>query len=59
VSKRKRKQGAGSFLDAYRRIRKPVPPPERVEADRRSRVREEDARREIEEASRRDDPAER
>jgi hypothetical protein len=59
VSKRKRKQGAGSFLETYRRIRKPVPPPERVEADRRRRMSEEDARREIEEASRRDDPAER
>jgi hypothetical protein len=59
VSKRKRKPGAGSFLEAYRRIRKPMPPPEQVEADRRRRVLEEAARREIEEASRRDDPAER
>jgi hypothetical protein len=59
VSKRKRKDGAGSFLETYRRISKPMPPPEHVEADRRGRMLEEDARREIEEASRRDDPAER
>jgi hypothetical protein len=47
---------AGSFLDAYKRIRKPMPPPEQVLADRRRRTRDEDARREIEEATRRGDP---
>jgi hypothetical protein len=54
VSGRKRKDGAGSFLDAYRRIRKPMPPPEQVLADRRRRARDEAARREMEEASERD-----
>jgi hypothetical protein len=59
VAKRKRKRddGAGSFLEAYRRIRKPMPPPEQVVADRRRRMQDDDARREIEEASRRDDSA--
>lgn len=57
--KRTRDDGAGSFLEAYRRIRKPMPPPEQILADRRRRMQEEDARREIEEASRRDDSADR
>lgn len=46
-------------LDAYRRIRKPVPPPGRPIPDRRRKAEEERARREIEEeeerARRRDD----
>jgi hypothetical protein len=36
-------------LDAYRRVRKPVPPPTRQIADRRRKIREETARREAEE----------
>jgi hypothetical protein len=61
VTKRKKRRddGVGSFLDAYRRIRKPMPPPEQVLADRRRRMADDDARREIEEASRRDRPTER
>jgi hypothetical protein len=60
VTKRKRtRDGGGSFLETYRRIRKPMPPPEQVLADRRRRMLEEDARREIEEGSRRDDSTER
>jgi hypothetical protein len=64
VSKRKRGRerrgdGAGSLLDAYRRIRKPMPPPEHVHEDRRRRTLEDEARRQIEEASRREDPPER
>jgi hypothetical protein len=35
--------------DAYRKVRKPVPPPARVIRDRRRKVREKEARREIEE----------
>jgi hypothetical protein len=53
VAKRKQKDGAGSFLDAVKRIRKPMPPPEQVLADRRRRMLDDDARREIEEAPRR------
>ncbi len=61
VSKRKgkRKGGGDSFLDAYRRIRKPMPPPEQILADRRRRIADEDARREIDEGvSSRDDSKE-
>lgn len=36
-------------LDAYRRVRKPVPPPGRVIPDRRRKLREEQERREAEE----------
>jgi hypothetical protein len=50
VSRRnKRKRGADP-LEAYRRIRKPMPPPERVERDRRREIDDERARREIDEA---------
>ncbi|HEX2424431.1 MAG TPA: hypothetical protein VHM47_00955 [Actinomycetota bacterium] len=59
MTKRKKNEGAGSFLDAVRRVRKPMPPPERVVADRRRRMLEEEARREIEEAPRPGEPDER
>ena len=36
-------------LAAYRRIRRPMPPPERVFEDKRRRLDEEEARRQIEE----------
>jgi hypothetical protein len=36
-------------LDAYRRIRKPVPPPGKVIPDRRRKIREREERREAEE----------
>jgi hypothetical protein len=36
-------------MDAYRRVRKPVPPPTRKIPDRRRKLREETARREAEE----------
>jgi hypothetical protein len=52
MTKRKRDDGSGAFLDAYRRIRKRMPPPERVMRDERRRAEEEQARREIEEAGR-------
>jgi hypothetical protein len=41
-----RKKRAEEPLDAYRRIRKPVPPPERVIPDRRRKIREEEDERE-------------
>ena len=37
------------FLETYRRLRKPMPPPERVIADERRKLEEEAARREMEE----------
>jgi hypothetical protein len=43
---RKKRDGP---MDAYRRVRKPVPPPTRKIPDRRRKVREETARREAEE----------
>ncbi len=36
-------------LAAYRRIRKPMPPPAKVEQDRRRELEEREARREMEE----------
>jgi hypothetical protein len=36
-------------LAAYRRIRKPMPPPEKVIQDKRRKLDEDEARREIEE----------
>ncbi|MGH2659441.1 MAG: hypothetical protein ACRDHS_07195 [Actinomycetota bacterium] len=47
--RRKTPAKAGGFLQAYRRIRKPMPPPERVIEDRRRRLEDERARREMEE----------
>jgi hypothetical protein len=34
-------------LDPYRRVRKPMPPPERVERDRRRDIDEREARKEL------------
>src|SRR5690348_7159837 len=48
--KRRGRRGPGDPLEAYRRIRKPMPPPERVLPDRRQETEEEDAEREIQEA---------
>jgi hypothetical protein len=44
VAKKKRSDP----LDPYRRIRKPVPPPGRVVPDRRRKVLDREARREVE-----------
>jgi hypothetical protein len=46
--KRKAPRSAADPLDAYRRIRKPVPPPQRVERDERRRIDERDAERDAE-----------
>jgi hypothetical protein len=46
--KRKAPRSADDPLDAYRRIRKPVPPPQRVERDERRRLVEREAEREAE-----------
>jgi hypothetical protein len=44
-----RKKKRDDPMDAYRRVRKPVPPPTRQIPDRRRKIREETARREAEE----------
>ncbi len=55
---RRKKSGTGGLPDAYRRIRKPMPPPERVIGDKRRRLEEEEARREAEgEGGKRQRPA--
>ncbi len=47
---RSRRRGSGDRLEPYRRIRKPMPPPERVQPDRRREVDDEDAERQIDDA---------
>jgi hypothetical protein len=49
VSKRKRSKRETDPLAVYRRIRKPMPPPERIVPDKRRELDEDEARREIEE----------
>ena len=49
VSKRKRSKRDDDPLGVYRRIRKPMPPPERIVPDKRRELEDEEARREIEE----------
>jgi hypothetical protein len=46
--KRKRSKQHDDPLAAYRRIRKPMPPPEKVIPDRRRELDEEESRREME-----------
>lgn len=49
--KAKRKKGGGvDPLAIYRRLRRPMPPPERIEADRRRELEEQDARSQVDEA---------
>jgi len=48
VGRKKPERGRG-FLEAYRRIRKPMPPPEQVTPDKRRRLDDEQARRDMEE----------
>jgi hypothetical protein len=47
--KKKRTKRDADPLAAYRRIRKPMPPPERIVPDKRRELEDEEARREIEE----------
>jgi hypothetical protein len=49
VSKRKRSKREADPLAVHRRIRKPMPPPERIVPDKRRELEDEEARREIEE----------
>jgi hypothetical protein len=47
--RRKRPKRQDDPLATYRRIRKPMPPPEQVIADKRRKLEEEEAEREIRE----------
>jgi hypothetical protein len=47
--KEKRTKRDADPLAPYRRIRKPMPPPERIVPDKRRELEDEEARREIEE----------
>ena len=49
ATKRKRSKREADPLAAYRRIRKPMPPPERIVPDKRRELDQDEARREIEE----------
>jgi hypothetical protein len=49
ASKRKRAKRETDPLAAYRRIRKTIPPPERIVPDKRRVLDQDEARREIEE----------
>lgn len=51
MSTRRKKKGRREPdpLEAYRRVRKPMPPPEKVIEDKRRELEEQEARREIEE----------
>jgi hypothetical protein len=48
--KKAKKPTKETFLETYKRIRKPMPPPERVTPDRRRKQQDDEARREIEES---------
>ena len=47
--KKKRAKRDADPLAVYRRIRKPMPPPERIVPDKRRELEDEEARREIQE----------
>ena len=49
TTRKKQRSRAEDPLAAYRRIRKPMPPPEKVIADRRRQIEAEQARREADE----------
>ena len=55
MTPRKKRAKAADPLAAYRRIRKPMPPPEKVFEDKRRKLDEEDARRQIEELEEREE----
>ena len=49
MSPRKKRGKVTDPLEAYRRIRKPMPPPEKVIPDKRRELEEEQARKDVEE----------
>ncbi len=52
VSARRRRKERHGLLEAYRAVRKPMPPPERVIPDEREKLREREAEEEILDAER-------
>jgi hypothetical protein len=50
--RKKRSKREHDPLATYRRIRKPMPPPEQVIADKRRKLEEDESRREIEDSRR-------
>jgi hypothetical protein len=53
VGRARRRRGSRDPLEPYRKIRKPMPPPERVEPDKRRKLAEQEAAREAEDAEKR------
>jgi len=47
MGRRKKPRKAPDPLEAYRRIRKPMPPPEQVIPDKRRKLEEEEGKREL------------
>jgi len=47
--KRRKRSKEADPLSAYKRIRKPMPPPEKVVPDKRRKIEEEEARRQLSE----------
>jgi hypothetical protein len=54
VGTARKRRGDRDPLEPYRKIRKPMPPPERVEPDKRRRVAEREAAYEAQEAEKRE-----
>ena len=52
MARRKKREPSDDPLAAYRRVRKPVAPPGRVERDRRRKIRDQVAEREARDAAR-------
>jgi hypothetical protein len=52
MARRKKREATDDPLAPYRRVRKPVAPPARVERDRRRTIRDEAAEREARDAAR-------
>ena len=48
AERKKRSKRDDDPLAAYRRIRKPMPPPQKAIGDRRSELKDEESRREVE-----------
>ncbi len=47
MARQKRRKKAARPLEAYRRVRKPMPPPEQAIPDKRRKLDEEEGRREL------------
>ncbi|HEY3210308.1 MAG TPA: hypothetical protein VGL18_11050 [Actinomycetota bacterium] len=54
MGRARKRRGTRDPLEPYRKIRKPMPPPERVMPDKRRELTEQEAEREAREAEKRD-----